>query len=103
MDTNLILVNDNIFVKEDGNAFTVTSLVEYLKINNAKEIIVTGLLAEKCIYNTLLGGKELGNDMYVIPEAIIGKSTKSTRKALNKLSKRDVHILPLNEYCDINN
>ena len=101
MDTNLILVNDNIFVKEDGNAFTVSSLVEYLNINNAKEIIVTGLLAEKCVYGTLIGGKKLGYDMYVVPEAIIGKSTKSELKTLSKLAKKGVTILPLNDYLDI--
>ncbi|NQU32339.1 MAG: isochorismatase family protein [Bacteroidetes bacterium] len=101
MDPNLILVNDNIFVKEEGNAFSVVELKEYLKNNDAKDIIVTGLLAEKCVYGTLMGGIDLGYHMCVVPEAIIGKSAKSKLKTLSKLAKKGVTVLPLNDYYNL--
>lgn len=95
LDNRLKLVNDNIFCKNGGSAFKSVELTNFLEKNNAKEIIVIGLMAEECTSETLYGGKELGYDMFVIPEAIVGKSQKSKNKALKKLEKKGINILHL--------
>jgi len=94
-DNRLKLVNENMFCKTGANAFESDELTNFLEENNAKEIIVIGLLAEECASKTLLGGKELGYDMYVIPEAIVGKSEKSKNKTVKKLKKKGIKIMPL--------
>ena len=94
-DNRLKLVNENMFCKTGANAFESNELINFLEENNAKEIIVIGLMAEGCASATLFGGKELGYEMYVIPEAIVGKSEKSKNKAVKKLKKKGIKTLHL--------
>jgi nicotinamidase-related amidase len=96
LDKRLNLVNDNILTKEEPNTFTIKALNDFLKQNNAKEIIITGLLAEQGVYESLIAGKKLGYDMYIIPEAIVGKSQKSKEKVIKKLLKKGIKILDIN-------
>jgi len=96
LDKRINLVNDNILTKEEPNAFTLKALNDFLEQKNAKEIIIIGLLAEQCIYESLIAGKKLGYNMYVFPEAIGGKSQKSKEKVINKLIKRGINLLDIN-------
>jgi len=84
-DKRMNLVNEHIFTKEESNAFTIKALNDFLIQNKAKEIVIIGLLAEQCVYESLIGGKALGYDMCVIPGAIIGKSPKSKDKVIKEL------------------
>lgn len=93
LDSRLNIKNDNVIEKKEANAFTVEELNKYLEQNKAKEIIVIGLMAEHCVYETLLGGKQKGYEMYVIPEAIAAKSEKSKEKIIKKLTKNGIHIM----------
>lgn len=95
LDERMIIVNENIIPKEKSNAFNEVKLIDFLQQNNAKEIIVIGLMAEQCVYNTLIGGQELGYEMFVVPEAIIGKTPKSKEKIIKKLKTKGVQILHL--------
>lgn len=96
-DKDLRIVNDRIFEKKEGDAFTVNELAAFLEQNNAKEIIITGLLAEKCVYKTSIGGLSRNYDIYLIPEAIGGKSDKSKEKSIEKLEKMGAKILTLSD------
>lgn len=102
LDSRLILVNENRLTREHSNAFASAELKDYLKQNNAKEIVVIGLLAEEFVYQSLLAGKELGYDMYLIPEAILGKTQKKKDKAIKKLAKRGVNVIRFSDTIDIN-
>ena len=95
LDSRLVLVNENIISKEESNVFEVEELTSYLKQNNAKDIIVVGLMAEQCVSESLIGGKELGYNMYVIPEAVVGKSQKSKDKTISNLQNNGINILHL--------
>jgi nicotinamidase-related amidase len=92
-DRSLKIINNNIFVKTAGDAFTSKQFTDFLEQNNAKEIIITGLLAEKCVTATTLGGLSMGFDIYLIPETIGGKSQKSKGKVIEKLVKEGAKIL----------
>jgi len=97
LDSNLKIVGNNVFVKITGDAFELAELSDFFKNNNTKRIILTGLLAEKCIYNTALGGNARGYEMYIVPEAIVGKSEKSKQKAIRKMSEKGIKVLSINE------
>ena len=99
-DRNLKIINNNIFVKTAGDAFTAKQFTDFLEQNNAKEIIITGLLAEKCVTATTLGGLSRGYDIYLIPEAIGGKSPKSKRKVIEKLGKEGAKIIIDSNYLE---
>ncbi|OQY02025.1 MAG: hypothetical protein B6I20_07315 [Bacteroidetes bacterium 4572_117] len=98
LDSRLKIINENIFKKEKNDAFTIQKLRCFLDDNKAKKIIVVGLLAEQCIFETLYGAKELGYEMYVIPEAVIGKSEKSKRKMIRYFKKEGINILQLKNH-----
>lgn len=96
-DERMLLVNKHIFLKEDmGNAFMIEALNNFLKTNNAKEIILIGLMAEECIYQSCIGGLEQAYDMYILPEAIIGESKESKDQVIKELIDKGVKIIKLN-------
>jgi nicotinamidase-related amidase len=97
LDKNLKVVNNSIFEKTEGDAFTVKQMTDIFEKNNVKNIIITGLLAEECISKTTLGGLSRNYTIYLIPEAIGGKSEKSKAKAINKLRKAGAKIIELSE------
>jgi len=97
IDSNLHIVNNNIFTKVEGDAFSLEEMKRFLIDNDAKEIIIVGLLAEKCIYSTAIGGIGKGYNVYIVPEAIVSKSKGRKEKVLKKMNKKGVKILPINE------
>lgn len=96
-DRNLKIVNDNIFIKTEGDAFATKELTDFLKKNHAKEIMITGLLAEKCVNATTLGGLSRGYSIFLVSSAIGGKSHKSMEKVFKKLEVKGAKILTMND------
>ncbi|MFZ4465399.1 MAG: cysteine hydrolase family protein, partial [Bacteroidales bacterium] len=72
-----------------------SEILKYLQESGAEEIFIVGLLAEKCVYHTALGGLERGFAVTIIPRTVAGKSEKSKMKALKKLSAKGVRILEI--------
>lgn len=97
LDPTLRLVSHNYFTKREGDAFSTDDLMHFLQNNNARNIIVVGLLAEKCVYQTVLGGKQRGFSMTVVPEAIIGKTEKSKQKVIQKMREKGIEVLPVKD------
>jgi nicotinamidase-related amidase len=93
LDKKLKVVNNTIFMKTEGDAFSAQELISYLEKNNAKEIIISGLLAEKCVTHTAIGGMERDYTIFIYPETIGAKSEKSKVKTIKKLKKSGVKIL----------
>lgn len=94
----LLVRNNNIINKESGNAFTSKQLCKYLRKRKAKNIIVVGLLAEKCVSKTLQGGIKLGYNMFVVPEAIAGIKAESKTAAIDQFKSGGVKIIPIDEF-----
>jgi len=94
---NLSIVNNNIFIKEGGNAFVNNDLVTFFKDKKAKDIIIIGLLAEKCVSHTTNGGLELGYNIYLIPNAILGKKKRTKNKAIKKLINSGAKEININD------
>ncbi len=97
LNEKLTTVNDQIFIKEEGDAFTVEKLKNLLVEKSATDIVVAGLLAEKCITKTLIGGQKRGFNMIVVPETVYGKTVKSRDKAISKLKKKGISCIELHE------
>ena len=97
LDSRLKIVGNHVFYKSESDAFLSDELIEFLSFNKAKEIIVVGVMAEKCVSKTALGAKKQDYDVYIIPEAILGESKKKKKKAIDKLVKKGVGIIPLDE------
>lgn len=101
LDSNLNIVNSNIFTKNKGNAFTSEELNSFVEKSSIKEIIVIGLLAENCVKETLLGGKKKGYTMYYIPEAIAAKNNKSKTTTEAKFRKSGIIEIPISQIVNL--
>ncbi len=97
LDSSLSIVNNNIFTKYDGDAFTSEEIVEFLEQNKAKDIVIVGRVAEECIYKTVMGGKARGYNIYIIPKAIIGNTKKKKEKAIDKMLKKGIKQISVEE------
>lgn len=94
LDERLIVLPDShCFTKDEGDAFSSESLCAFIEASQKKEVIVIGLLAEKCVRKTLLGGMEKGYTMHVIPDAIAAKSDESKKEVLQELQLEGVSII----------
>ena len=96
-DSTLTIVCNNIFTKIEGDAFTSPELISFMESKKVNEIVLVGLMADKCIYNTALGGNDRGYDIIIVPEGIIGTSPKKKDKAINKLKAKGIKFIPLTE------
>ncbi len=93
MDENLKKRNENVFTREKPNAFSSNELLDFLKKNHVKEIIMIGFLAEDYFCSSVFQGKELGFKISVVPEAIIAKSQKGKDEALKELKENGVAVI----------
>lgn len=96
-DSRLNLVNDNVFTKYEGDAFTEQELVDFLNKQGAKDIILMGVMAEECVYQTTLGGIANGFNMYLIPEAILGKESNSKEKAIGEMTEKGAKVISIDD------
>jgi nicotinamidase-related amidase len=96
-DKKLKIVSNNIFEKFTGDSFTVKEMTSIFEQNNAKEIILTGLLADKCVFDSAIGGISQNYSIYIVPEAIGAKSEKSKKKTIDKLLKKGVKTISMND------
>jgi nicotinamidase-related amidase len=96
IDDRMKKVSDNIFYHEGAVAFNSTQLVDFLKINNVKNILVVGFLSGNFLEKTVLEGIELGYNMYVFDKALIARSEKQRNKTLKHLEKSGAKLLKYN-------
>lgn len=52
-------------------------------------------MAEKCIYNAALGGKDKDYDITIVPEGIVGMTQKKKDKAIEKMEVKAIKFLPM--------
>jgi len=94
-DERLKIVNQNIFKKSKPNAFASKELVDFLEKKGAKDIVVIGLMAGHCVYHTCFEGKKLGFNMFIVPDAVAGKTDANKDKVLKKLIKKGIKTITL--------
>lgn len=97
LDGNLKIVSNSIFHKYTGDAFTSAELISFLENNSASNIVMVGRLAEECLYQTALGGLQKGYSIFIVPEAIVGKTPKRKDKAIKKMVEKEIQLLPIKE------
>lgn len=96
-DSTLNIVNNNIFIKIEGDAFSSRELISFLERKKVKEIILVGLMAEKCVYNTALGGKAKGYNIKIVSEGIVGTTHKKKENAIRKMKDKGIEVISMTE------
>lgn len=92
---DLMMVSETVFTKVKQNSFSNPEFAAFLKEQQAKQLVIVGLMAEHCVLATALGGLSEGYQVSLIPQAVIGKTEKDKAKALKKMEKKGVNFLRL--------
>ncbi|MCA3729094.1 MAG: isochorismatase family protein [Phenylobacterium sp.] len=61
-----------VFIKKSSSAFATTDLLKYLMAEGVNHLFVTGAVAGFCVNSTVRAGSDLGIDMTVVRDAVLG-------------------------------
>ncbi|MEI4474228.1 isochorismatase family protein [Frigidibacter sp. MR17.24] len=75
------LDGEPVFVKHTSSAFASTDLANYLRGRGITELIVVGAVAGFCINSTVRAGADLGFNMTVVEDAVIGFDLPSAKQS----------------------
>ncbi|GBQ35937.1 isochorismatase family protein [Gluconacetobacter azotocaptans] len=66
------LENEPVFVKRTSSGFASTDLAVYLRDKGIDDLFVTGAVAGFCVNSTVRAGADLGFNMTVVRDAVLG-------------------------------
>lgn len=95
LDDRLDVISEHVFVDHGGDIFSSAELINFLREKNVHQIVIVGRVAEECIKTSVKSGLKAGYEMYLIPEAIVGRSDKSKARVIRKLKKKGAYELVL--------
>jgi len=91
-DSNLLVLNDNIFIKNKGDSFSIKEFDEYLISNQVDTLYIVGADASACVYNTARGALNRDYVVSVIEDAIITVNDKTMSKMLKQYEKDGIEV-----------
>ncbi|MHA7777759.1 isochorismatase family protein [Roseibium sp. M-1] len=72
MDCDAALDGEAVFIKTTSSSFASTDLAQHLKNEGIKDLVVTGAVAGFCVNSTVRAGADLGFNMTVVRDAVLG-------------------------------
>jgi len=84
IDRRVSIINDNIFLKPKGDAFSNPELGEFLIKHSVNELYLTGLDAQFCVYQTARGGLNRGYRVHAVTDCIALRAEKKWDSILEK-------------------
>jgi nicotinamidase-related amidase len=93
LDPKLVVVNNNYFPKQTGDAFSNPDLIDFLKRNKIREILLTGVKAEACTLHTTKGALRNSLAVKVVADAVGTKSQKKWQACLDRYSQIGAEIV----------
>ncbi len=66
------LEGEPVFLKRTSSGFASTDLADYLRENGIADLVVTGAVAGFCVNSTVRAGADLGFNMTVVRDAVVG-------------------------------
>ena len=93
IDPRIKIVSENIFEKKRSSAFSNKKFENYLIQNQINELYITGLMAEGCVYYTVVGGLDRKYTVSYIENAVGTRKMKNLEATKEKLNKKGARIL----------
>ena len=93
MDSRLLIINQNHFVKYRMDAFSNPEFDAFLRKNQVNKFLITGMAAEECIDRTCQGALNRKYAVTIISDAIAGRSDDSRRKKIRDFEKYGANIV----------
>lgn len=99
-DARLHVVNKNYFSKQMSDSFSNPELESFLINNNVNEIFITGLDAEKCVYNTAKGALNRGCKVTIISDGVAGLC-EDINKVFDTYKADGIFVISSSEFMNL--
>lgn len=93
MDPRLHIINSNYFPKSSSNAFSNKALHTFLHEKKITELIITGLFAEACVWQTMKGALKLNYKVSTIANCVASKTYGKRERMLKRYSRSNIEVL----------
>lgn len=101
IDSRINIIDNYIYSKNKGDAFSNPKLDAFLKENHIDEVFITGLDASACVLKTSLGAKNKGYGVTVLKDAIITMRMDKMPKLLEKYLEHEIEISSAEKFIEI--
>ena len=94
LDPKLQIAQAPVYTKITPNALEQEELNSQLRELKVNMLLLSGLMAEQCVYHTAIGALKEGYSVYLIADAVNGQHPEEKRKGAQKLARKGCdHIL----------
>ncbi|CNL84106.1 cysteine hydrolase family protein [Yersinia enterocolitica] len=87
------VADEPVFVKTTSSGFASTDLANYLRDNGIDDLVVVGAVAGFCVNSTVRAGSDLGFNMTVVKDAVLGFGIPSTNLSANTIFEVTMALL----------
>jgi len=101
LDARLNLVSDLIINKDKSDAFSNAALDSVLINNEINSLVFTGLDLAHCVHSTIQAAENRNYDIYLISDAVLGKSDSLKEVTLDEFKQSGYEIISSDEYLEI--
>lgn len=98
IDSRIKIVNNYIYSKDKGNAFSNPKLDSFLKQNHINEVFIVGLDATACVYRTSIGAIDKGYKAIVLEDAIVTSNMGRIPKILEKYENKGILLTTIHKF-----
>jgi nicotinamidase-related amidase len=92
-DERLHVVNENYFAKRKGNSFSNPALHSFLQKQKVEELLIAGLYAEHCVFNTIKDALKHNYKPTVLTDCVATKTDLKLEATIDKYVKLGVKTL----------
>ncbi len=92
------LVQEKVIVKHYPNSFRETELLEYLKTNNIRNLVICGMMTHMCIDATTRAAKDLGFTCVLIGDACATRDLEVNGQKVQASEVQKSFLAALNSY-----
>lgn len=93
MDSRLNMINDIYFTKNRSSAFTNKALLKFLQERNITSLIITGLYAEACVWQTMKSALKNNFTVSTIADCVASKTDRKRERMLQRYSRNNIEVL----------
>ncbi len=93
MDKRVAVKSKNEFIKHRGDSFSNPGLDVFLTKNSINELVLVGLDAQQCVYNTAKGALNRGYKVTIVTDAILLSEKEKWNELMEKYKRDGINIL----------
>lgn len=93
MDKRVAIKSKNEFIKHRGDSFSNPDLDAFLRKNGVNDLVLVGLDAQQCVYNTAKGALNRGYAVTIVTDAILLSEKEKWNKLMEQYKRDGIKTL----------